>query len=134
MSSNNPEVPREGEVRTASSSKAAQPTPENTDPKTVSDKGVIPHVTTSALHVAEVVAKGVKEAVTEAVAWADKKVDKLSETNEDGTGPYGSPATCAPSDFDVIATGVLPGMLSEAVTARKDSKQEGVEKTDEKND
>jgi hypothetical protein len=45
--------------------------------------------TTSARQIAEDVATGVKVAVTEAVAWADKKVEELSERNED-IGPYGS--------------------------------------------
>ncbi|KAH8727858.1 hypothetical protein GQ44DRAFT_648163 [Phaeosphaeriaceae sp. PMI808] len=52
---------------------------------------------------------GVKAAVDGAIAWAEKKVDKLASATE-STGPYDSPATCAPSDLDVIASGVLPAM------------------------
>lgn len=63
-------------------------------------------MTTSTLKAAEEVAKGVKSVVDEAVAWAEEKVGKLSAKEEDGTGPYGSPATCAPSDLDPIATGI----------------------------
>jgi hypothetical protein len=68
---------------------------------------------TSAKQIAGDVAQGVKTAVGEAVAWAEAKADKLSAKEEDGVGPYGSVATCAPSDFDAISTGgVLPGMAS----------------------
>ena len=38
----------------------------------------------------------------------EQKAEKLSAKEEDGSGPYGSTATCAPSEFDVIGQGVLP--------------------------
>jgi hypothetical protein len=88
------------------------------------DQGVIPHTKASALELAEQVAQGVKTTVSEAVAWAEAKAGKLSAKEEDGTGPHGSLATCAPSDFDAIATGVLPAMLSNEVRDG-DQKQKG---------
>ncbi|KAF1963414.1 hypothetical protein CC80DRAFT_587837 [Byssothecium circinans] len=119
---------RKNEAETASSPEAAQHTQEE---NAGSYEGVMPHGTTSAL---QDVAKGVKDVVavaaTEAIAWANAKVDKLSEKKEDGTGPYSSPATCVPSDFDCIASGVLPAMPAENA-ARKDSKQEGSGNTDD---
>jgi len=95
------------------------------------DQGVMPHATASATQVAENVAQGVKMAVGEALAWAEAKANKLSAKEEDGTGPYGSLATCAPSDFDAIATGVLPAMAPDRVRdgnpggSEKDQEQEG---------
>jgi hypothetical protein len=58
--------------------------------------------------VSEVV-QTVKTAVDSAIAWAETKVDSLS-AEQDSTGPYTSPATCMPSDLDVIASGILPAM------------------------
>jgi uncharacterized protein YjbJ (UPF0337 family) len=66
----------------------------------------------SAKQIAGDVAQGVKTAVGDAMAWAEAKADKLAAKEEHGVGPYGSVATCAPSDLDVISTGVLPAMPS----------------------
>lgn len=79
------------------------------------DQGLVPHTTTSATQVAGDVAKGVKTALEDVVIWAEKKAEKLSEENEEGVGPYGSPATCIPSDLDPIASGVMPAMEAENV-------------------
>jgi hypothetical protein len=82
--------------------------------KSVSDtSAATTNVTTEALPtaakiVSEVV-QTVKTAVDGAIAWAERKADKLS-TEQDTTGPYTSPATCMPSDLDVIASGILPAM------------------------
>ncbi|KAF1916253.1 hypothetical protein BDU57DRAFT_516246 [Ampelomyces quisqualis] len=65
--------------------------------------------TESAAKAVEVVVHGMKVAVDGAITWAEKKVEKLG-SNTDNTGPYTSPATCAPSDLDPIASGVLPAM------------------------
>ena len=73
------------------------------------DQGVMPHATISAVRLTEDIAKA---AINEAVAWVEQKADKLSNEDEDGVGPYASPGLCAPSDLDVIATGVLPTMSS----------------------
>jgi hypothetical protein len=55
------------------------------------------------------VAHSVKTAVDGAFAWAEKKARELSSAS-DSTGPYTSQATCAPSDLDPIASGVLATM------------------------
>ncbi|PSN64636.1 hypothetical protein BS50DRAFT_78649 [Corynespora cassiicola Philippines] len=90
---------------------------------TVSDQGVMPH-SPSAAKVVEEVAQSVKAAVQEAVAWAGEKATKLSEKDEDGVGPYASPATCAPTDLDAIASGVLPAMPSTSTSENEDSDKE----------
>jgi hypothetical protein len=51
----------------------------------------------------------VKNALDEAIAWAEEKAEQLS-AGSDSTGSYTSPVTCAPSDLDPIANGVLPAM------------------------
>lgn len=71
---------------------------------------MIPHAVASARAAASDVAQGVKAAVSDAVAWTEAKVEKLSAKREDGVGPYGSLSTCAPSDLDPIAQGVLPAL------------------------
>jgi hypothetical protein len=58
--------------------------------------------------VSEVV-RSVKSAVDSAITWAETKAESLS-AEQDSTGPYASPATCMPSDLDVIASGILPAM------------------------
>lgn len=68
--------------------------------------------TDSTAKLVEDVVHGVKAAVDGALAWAEKKVDELSAEKE-STGPYTSPATCMPSDFDPIAGGMLPAMQPE---------------------
>jgi hypothetical protein len=84
-------------------------------PKTTSDAPLLPHAASSALSTAAGVASNatftVKTAVDDALAWTEAKVEKLSAKTEDGTGPYGSVSTCAPSDLDPIAQGVLPAAL-----------------------
>jgi len=62
--------------------------------------------------VVESVVEGVKTAVHGAVAWTERKAEELAK-NEDHAGPYDSPATAAggTSDFNVIATGVLPAIV-----------------------
>ncbi|KAG9190233.1 hypothetical protein G6011_08321 [Alternaria panax] len=70
--------------------------------------GTTEGTTTAASIVSEVV-QSVKTAVDSAIAWAETKVDSLS-AEQNSTGPYTSPATCMPSDLDVIASGILPAM------------------------
>lgn len=86
----------------------------------------MPHAGTSVAGVAKGVVRGVKTAVDEAVAWAEKKGGNLSAA-DDGTGPYASPGTCAPSDLDPIASGILPAMPAHKASkdaASSDSKQD----------
>lgn len=82
--------------------------------KTPSDAPLLPHTASSAISTATTIATSaastVKSAVDEALAWTEAKVETLSAKAEDGTGPYGSVSTCAPSDLDAIGQGVLPGM------------------------
>ncbi|KAH9861860.1 hypothetical protein J1614_011613 [Plenodomus biglobosus] len=60
-------------------------------------------------HVVDEVVHGVKAAIDGVLSWAEDKVEGLS-AKQDDTGPYSSPALCAPSDMDPIASGILPGM------------------------
>ncbi|KAJ4303556.1 hypothetical protein N0V90_002454 [Kalmusia sp. IMI 367209] len=74
-----------------------------------------------------------RPAVNEAVAWTKAKVEKLSAEKDDGTGPYSSLSTCAPSDLDPIAMGVLPALPTEKeedVDARENEKKEQGERED----
>jgi hypothetical protein len=82
----------------------------------------------SAANMVEEVVHGVKAAVDGAIAWAEKKVDALG-SEQNSTGPYSSPATCMPSDLDVIASGVLPGMPT---VRQYDGTAEGEEKAQDK--
>jgi uncharacterized membrane protein YebE (DUF533 family) len=67
--------------------------------------------TQSAAKLVEDVVQGFKAAVDGALTWAENKVDAMSSEEEhESTGPYTSPGTCAPSDMDVIASGILPAM------------------------
>ncbi|KAF2711664.1 hypothetical protein K504DRAFT_351973, partial [Pleomassaria siparia CBS 279.74] len=59
--------------------------------------------------------------VDDAVAWVEKKAEKLSE--EEGVGPYASPATCMPSDLDAIATGILPAVPSQETEEKMEAKK-----------
>lgn len=47
----------------------------------------MPHAASSAIQVAEEVAKGVKTVITEAVAWVEEKAGEMTEKQD--TGPYG---------------------------------------------
>lgn len=58
--------------------------------------------------------------VQDVVAWTEKKAEELS-VEADRAGPYTSPATCVPSDFDPIASGVLPAMAK----AEEDMSEDG---------
>ncbi|KAL1595242.1 hypothetical protein SLS60_009931 [Paraconiothyrium brasiliense] len=93
---------------------------------TASDAPLIPHAASSALSTASNVASfaastvksvvdnaasTVKSAASNALEWTEAKVEKLSAKEEDGTGPYGSEGTCAPSDIDPIGQWVLPAKL-----------------------
>lgn len=62
--------------------------------------------TATAVKALEDAAQGVKVTVEEVIAWAEKKVEKLGAETDD-EGPYTSHATCAPSDLDLIGSGVL---------------------------
>ncbi|KAI8939096.1 hypothetical protein NX059_004934 [Plenodomus lindquistii] len=62
--------------------------------------------------VVDSVVNGVKATIDGVLTWAEEKVEGLSAEPGD-TGPYSSPALCAPSDLDPIASGVLPTMPSE---------------------
>jgi hypothetical protein len=64
-----------------------------------------------------------KAVINEAIGWADRKAGDLSADKEEGAGPYGSPATCVPSDLDPIASRVLPAM--EAGTPGKSKQGQG---------
>ncbi|KAF2134520.1 hypothetical protein P153DRAFT_352507 [Dothidotthia symphoricarpi CBS 119687] len=109
---------------------AATKTPEKDGHKTLSNEetmdkenlqqGQITNRTGSAAKIVEDVVHGVQASVEEVVhsvqtvvhdvvAWTEKKAEELS-AEVDSTGPYTSPATCAPSDFDPIASGMLPVM------------------------
>jgi hypothetical protein len=93
--------------------------------------------TGSAAKMVQDVVNGVKTAIQGAVAWTEKKADDLV-SSEDSTGPYASPATCAVSDLDPIATGILPAAMptqnenertsSGRVSDRQDTKAENAEK------
>lgn len=94
------------------------------------EQGIMPHATVSAVKVAGDIAKGVKAAVDEAVAWAEKKADKLS-AEEGGVGPYASPATCIQtSDLDAIASGVLPAMPSQETENKGETGKPEVKQAD----
>ncbi|KAH9869313.1 hypothetical protein IAQ61_006519 [Plenodomus lingam] len=62
--------------------------------------------------VVEKVVHEVKAVIDGVLSWAEDKADGLS-AKQDDTGPYSSPALCAPSDMDPIASGILPAMPSE---------------------
>ncbi|KAJ4347199.1 uncharacterized protein N0V89_011138 [Didymosphaeria variabile] len=83
-------------------------------PKTASDAPLLPHAASSAFstasNVASSAASTVKSAASNALEWTEAKVEKLSAKQEDGTGPYGSESTCAPSDLDPIGQWVLPAL------------------------
>lgn len=74
-----------------------------------------------------------KVAVDGAIAWVEKKAEALS-SESDNNGPYTSPATCAPSDLDPIASGVLPAMsppkknVEEESTKKHNDEEEGMRK------
>lgn len=64
-------------------------------------------------------------AVDGALAWAEKKADKLS-SEQDSVGPYTSHATRVPSDLDPIADGDLPAIVTKpsgGEEAEKESSQ-----------
>ncbi|KAF2800571.1 hypothetical protein K505DRAFT_355541 [Melanomma pulvis-pyrius CBS 109.77] len=116
-----------GHSRTLSNSSMG-PSIQSEGEATDGEQGIMPHSTVSAVKVAGDIAKGVKAAVDDAVAWAEKKADKLS-AEEGGVGPYASPATCLQtSDLDAIASGVLPAMPSQETenkgkTGKSEAKQ-----------
>jgi hypothetical protein len=85
-----------------------------------------------AAKVVEAAVHGMKVAVEGAVAWAEKKVEELG-SKTDNTGPYASPATCAPSDMDPISSGVLPAMPSQQNenTAEHVNEKDGEENANE---
>jgi hypothetical protein len=85
--------------------------------------------TESAAKAVEVVVHGVKVAVDGTIAWAEKKVEELGSTT-DNIGPYTSPATCAPSDLDPIASGVLPAMPLQQENGAKEREGEKNEHED----
>jgi len=63
------------------------------------------------------------------MTWAEKKVDNLNPRQE-SAGPYTSPATCMPSDLDVIANGLMPAMQS---TGQDSAKNDSAEEKDKEN-
>jgi hypothetical protein len=79
--------------------------------------------TKSAAKVVEEVVHGVKVAVDGAMAWAEKKAEQPS-SEADNNGPYTSPATCAPSDLDPIASGALPIMSTSKKATEEDTAKE----------
>ncbi|KAF1848388.1 uncharacterized protein K460DRAFT_364365 [Cucurbitaria berberidis CBS 394.84] len=92
--------------------------PHNTSTKPSTPFGERTEGTESAAKLVEEVARGMKIAVNEAFTWVEKKTDELS-AEQDSTGPYTSPATCAPSDLDVIASGILPAMPTQTQSRGK---------------
>lgn len=72
------------------------------------------------------VVNGVKAAIDGVLTWAEEKVEELGAEQED-TGPYSSPALCAPSDLDPIASGVLPAMPSRNVGEHRQGQDKGLE-------
>jgi hypothetical protein len=82
----------------------------NTQTKPATPLGEKTDGTGSAAKIIEEVVQGVKTAVHEVVVWTEKKADDLV-SKEDSTGPYASPATCAVSDLDPIASGILPAAM-----------------------
>lgn len=108
----------------------AHPSPkedqDNQDEKDPGDQGLIPHADSAVESVTEL-AKGVENAISGAVAWAEKKVDQLTSEDNNGVGPYASPATCIPSDLDPISSGVLPAMEA---TGANESKPDGSTESD----
>jgi hypothetical protein len=79
--------------------------------------------TQSAAKAVEEVAHGVKAAVNGAMVWVEKKAEALS-SESGGTGPYTSQATCAPSDLDPIASGVLVAMSTQETSGMRGSMEE----------
>ncbi|CAA9957285.1 hypothetical protein PTMSG1_00893 [Pyrenophora teres f. maculata] len=77
--------------------------------------------------VSEVV-QSVKAAVDDALTWAENKVDGLN-LGQESAGPYTSPATCMPSDLDVIASGLMPAVQS----TMQDEKNDNTKGKDEEN-
>jgi hypothetical protein len=76
------------------------------------------------------VVQSVKTAVDGALTWAEKKVDQMSSGKDhEISGPYTSPATCVPSDLDVIASGILPAMPA---ARQYDGNDENADKKEEK--
>jgi hypothetical protein len=68
--------------------------------------------TQSAAKLVEEVVQSVKSVVDKGLTWAENKVDEMSSHEEhENVGPYTSPATCVPSDLDVIASGILPAVM-----------------------
>jgi len=63
------------------------------------------------------------------MTWAEKKVDNLNPGQE-SSGPYTSPATCMPSDLDVIASGLMPAMQS---IGQDSTKNDSTNEKDEQN-
>ena len=113
-------------------------TSQSQDQKDVSDASAAPGTpfgertdgTQSAAKVVEDVVQSVKTAVDGALTWAEKKVDQMSSGEEhEITGPYTSPATCVPSDLDVIANGILPAMPA---ARQYDGNDENAEQKEEK--
>lgn len=107
-------------------------TPQTEDGKPGTPFGERTDGTESVAKFVEEVVYGVKTAVDGAIAWAEKKADDLS-SEKDNVGPYASPATCVPSDLDVI--GVLPDTPAQQKTENTDrDTKEGKEDEKERND
>ncbi|KAF2853676.1 hypothetical protein T440DRAFT_389173, partial [Plenodomus tracheiphilus IPT5] len=98
-------VPEQGS-QTEETKKSALPSSTPSSPNAKSD------VPQSVGQVVDGVVNGVKSAIDGVISWAEEKVEGLS-AEQDNTGPYSSPALCAPSDLDPIASGILPAMPSE---------------------
>ncbi|KAK7183383.1 hypothetical protein DPSP01_000487 [Paraphaeosphaeria sporulosa] len=95
----------------------AAPTYENiyhaSPPRTTSDAPLLPHAHSALSTVTDIAssaASTVKTTASSARKWTEAKVEKLNAKKDDGTGPYGSVSTCAPSDLDPIGQGVLPAL------------------------
>jgi hypothetical protein len=82
--------------------------------------------TESATKIIKEVVHGVKVAVDGAVAWAEKKAEELSSVS-DNYGPYTSPAKCAPSDLNPIASGALPIMSTPKKATEEEATMEQTE-------
>lgn len=87
--------------------------------------------TATAAKALEDVTHGVKVAVEEVFAWAEEKVEKLGRQSDD-TGPYTSPATCAPSDLDPIESGVLAAVPKQESKSIDESERKAGDEEKEK--
>jgi hypothetical protein len=100
------------------------PTTSALSPPSSDSTGDIDGIYKASTLVSEVI-HSAKTAVDDALSWAEKKVGSLG-SGKGGTGPYDSPATCAPSDLDAITSSILPAVPKKSYKD-KDARMEGNE-------